>query len=163
MHERILVVLGAPNSPDGQLSEIAKNRLELCFETFIENDLILCTGGWGEHFNTATRPHAHYAQEYLLKKGIPKSCFLEMALSSNTVDDAVKVKTIVSKHHHPQLMVITSDFHLERVQLIFKEILKENQLEFKGAKNSLSKSQLITTVEHEAKAIKNIREKGLFY
>jgi len=163
MSKRILIVLGSPNSHDGELSSIAKNRLDVCFKTFVQDDLILCTGGWGEHFNTSNRSHAYYAKEYLLEKGILESSFLEPALSSNTVDDAVKIKEIVSDFKEPKLLVVTSDFHLDRTKLIFKEILKKYTIEFLGAGNDLLKHQLKIIVEHEKKSIHKIIKNGLYY
>lgn len=163
MSKRILIVLGAPNSPDGELSSIAKNRLNLCFKVFLQDDLILCTGGWGKHFNTSNLPHAYYAKEYLIKKGVLESHFLKPALSNNTVDDAVKVKDIISDHKNPKLLVITSDFHLNRTKLIFKEILKKYPIEFLGAENNLLRNQLKKIVEHEKNSINKIIKNGLYY
>ena len=162
MSKRILVVLGSPNSHDGELSSIAKNRLDLCFKTFLEDDLILCTGGWGKHFNTSNLPHSYYAKEYLIKKGILESYFLKSALSNNTVDDAIKMKKIISNYKGRELLIITSDFHLNRTKLIFKEILKKYTIEFLGAGNNLLKDQLKKIVEHEKKSIKKIIENGLY-
>lgn len=163
MSKRILIVLGAPNSPNGNLSSIAKNRLDLCFKILLQSDLILCTGGWGKNFNTASLPHSYYAKEYLLKKGILKSYFLEPAISNNTVDDAVKAKEIISKYKKLKLLIITSDFHINRANLIFKEILKEYTLEFVAAENNLPRHQLKKIVEHEKKSINKIIENGLYY
>jgi uncharacterized SAM-binding protein YcdF (DUF218 family) len=115
----VLVVLGSPNSPEGELSEIAKSRLDCAVERYDEHKRILCTGGWGNHFNIAANAHAFYAQEYLLKKGVPEYSFLEAALSSNTVEDAVKSKIILSRLDHPRVSIITSDFHLDRVKANF--------------------------------------------
>ncbi|WP_027136672.1 YdcF family protein [Gaetbulibacter saemankumensis] len=163
MSNKIIIVLGAPNSPKGILSSIAENRLNLCFKMFSKGDLILCTGGWGKHFNNSSLPHSHYAQEYLLNKGISKSCFLEPALSSNTVDDAVKTKEIIYNYKNLELLIITSDFHLDRAKLIFKEILKEYTIGFIGAKNNLPKNQLQKIIEHEKKSINEIVKNGLYY
>lgn len=163
MNQRILIVLGAPNSPEGILSATAKNRLDLCFKIFSENDLILCTGGWGKQFNISDKPHAYYAKKYLLKKGIVESSFSNFALSSNTVDDAVKSKEIISEYNHPRLLVITSDFHLNRAKLIFEEILSEDAISFVGAENNLSEQQLKQAVEHENKSIDHITKNGLYY
>jgi len=163
MSKRILIVLGSPNSHDGELSSIAKNRLDVCFKSFVTDDKILCSGGWGEHFNTSKRSHAYHAKEYLLEKGILESCFLRPALSSNTVDDAVKIKEIVSDFKEPKLLVVTSDFHIERTKLIFNEILKEYTIEYLGALNNLLKQELKIIVEHEKKAIHKIIKNGLYY
>jgi len=163
MSKKIIIVLGAPNSPEGILSSIAENRLDLCFKMFSKGDLILCTGGWGKHFNTSNLPHSYYAKEYLLKKGISESNFLESAISNNTVDDAVKIKEIISKHKKLKLLIITSDFHLNRTKLIFKEVLKEYTLEFVAAENNLPRHQLKKIIEHEKKSINKIIENGLYY
>lgn len=163
MNNRILIVLGSPNSPGGVLSNIAKSRLDLCLKTYTEDAFILCTGGWGEHFNISKKPHAFYAKEYLLKRGVLAHSFLEPALSANTVEDAVKVKEIISKYEDPQLVVITSDFHLARAKLIFYEILIEYQISFLGANVELPEEELKVLTEHEEKAIKSITKNGLYY
>jgi len=163
MNERILIILGAPNSPSGILSSIAKNRLDVCFKLFMENDFVLCTGSWGEHFNTSSHPHAYHSKKYLLEKGMSSTCFLEPALSNNTVDDAVKVKEIISNYPNSKLIIITSDFHVDRATLIFNEILKNHRIEFVGAENSLPNDQLKKIVEHEKKSIQKIIENGLYY
>lgn len=163
MAERVLIVLGAPNSPDGVLSEMAKGRLDLCLKIYTENDLVLCTGGWGKHFNISKKPHAFYAKEYLVKNGVSPQCFLDFALSANTVEDAVKVKEIISKFTEPHLVVVTSDFHLERAKLIFDEILKGYTIRFMGASVELPEEQRKKTIAHEKKAIKSIIKNGLYY
>ena len=160
----VLVVLGSPNSPEGQLSEIAKSRLDCVADLYDENKRILCTGGWGAHFNIAPQAHAIYAKEYLLKKGIPEHGFLEVALSSNTVEDAVKSKEILSRLEHPRISVITSDFHLERVRLIFSEILKGFETQFIGVKSDFLSSEILHTLTaHEQAAIQSISRNGLYY
>ena len=49
MEKEVLVVLGSPNSPSGELSDISKSRLDCCRKMFSKGQLILCTGGWGPH------------------------------------------------------------------------------------------------------------------
>ncbi len=160
----VLVVLGSPNSPEGELSEIAKSRLNCVAELFAENKRILCTGGWGAHFNVAPQAHASYAKEYLMKKGIPENNFLEAALSSNTVEDAVKSKVILSRLEHPSITVVTSDYHLRRVRLIFNEILNGFEIQFIGVKSDfLNRDELNLLTTHEQAAIQSIIRNGLYY
>jgi uncharacterized SAM-binding protein YcdF (DUF218 family) len=160
----VLVVLGSPNSPEGQLSEIARSRLDCVADLYDENKRILCTGGWGAHFNVAPKAHAIYAKEYLIKKGIPEQSFLEVAISSNTVEDAVKSKAILSRLDRPRISIITSDFHLDRVRLIFNEILKGFEIQFIGVKSGfLNKEELNSLTSHEQTAIQSIIRNGLYY
>jgi len=161
--KEILIVLGSPNSPSGELSDISKSRLDYCKKVYNKEKLILCTGGWGPHFNISKNPHASYAKEYLLKKGISENDFLELALSSNTVDDAVKIKPILSNLNKIKLIMITSDYHLERVKLIFNEILSEYEMKFVGVKSNLNKEKYNLLIQHEQKSIASILEKGLYY
>lgn len=163
MDKEVLAVLGSPNSPSGELSIISTSRLDTCLEAFSKEKLILCTGGWGPHFNTSAHPHASYAKTYLIEKGLPKEAFLPSALSTNTVDDAVKMKPILSQFNHVRLMVITSNYHVERVKLIFSTILKAYPMTFVGVDSRLEKDQYDRLVQHEKKAIQSIQENGLYY
>lgn len=160
----VLVVLGSPNSPTGELSEIAKSRLNWAADLFDVNKRILCTGGWGSHFNEAPEAHAIYAKEYLLKRGIPEQSFLDVALSSNTVEDAVKSKAILSGLDHPHISIITSDYHLERVRLIFSEVLKGIEIKFIGVQSDfLNEEERNLLIAHEQAAIQSIIRNGLYY
>jgi uncharacterized SAM-binding protein YcdF (DUF218 family) len=159
----IIVVLGSPNSNKRELASIAKSRLDYCLNIYTEGMFILCTGGWGEHFNTTQTAHAVYAKNYLMQRGIPAGAFLKDALSNNSVDDAVKVRRIIEGMADIRLTVITSDFHVERVRLIFTEILSHYPCSFIGVKSSLDQEELDRLVKHEQKAIASILQNGLFY
>ncbi len=163
MKKEVLIVLGSPNSPEGILSNISKSRLNCCLENYLEGKQILCTGGWGDHFNTTQSPHAEYSKTYLIKNGVSESAFLDFALSSNTVDDAVKIKPIIQNIENSYLTIITSDYHLERVKLIFNEVLKGFKMVFIGVKSNLDKELFDTLESHEKKAIQSIKENGLYY
>ena len=163
MTKKVLVVLGSPNSPTGELSSISKERLNFCKEIFKKDMMILCTGGWGEHFNTSKKPHAFLAKNYLIKKGISEDNFTEIALSKHTVDDAVKVKEVLLKLSNIELTIITSDYHLKRVTLIFNEILNGYKMKFIGVKSTMEKEKYNAFLEHEKKAINEIIKNGLYY
>ena len=163
MLQKVYIVLGAENSDKGVLGAISKNRLDVCSGLYKEGDLVLCTGGWGAQFNTTKIAHAFYAQEYLLKRGILKPDLLKPTLSSNTVDDAVKLKEVLENLKKCDLILITSDFHMERVKLIFNEILKKYTISFVEAKNTLNVDELQMYENHEKKAIQGILESGLYY
>ena len=163
MLQKVYIVLGAENSDQGVLGIISKSRLDVCLGLYKEGDVVLCTGGWGDHFNTTTIAHAFYAQEYLIKRGVLKSDLLNPTLSSNTVDDAVKLKEALENIKNCELILITSDFHMERVQLIFNEILKKYTISFVEAKNTLNDDELQMYKNHEKKAVQSILERGLYY
>ena len=161
----VIIVLGSPNSNSGELSEIAQSRLRVAYDAFQKqsNCGILCTGGWGDHFNTSTEPHASYAKEYLKRKGIAEDRFLEFALSANTVEDALKSKEILNPLEVGRVIVITSDYHVERVEIIFKEILSDYCLEFIGVTTDLPEERSKQLKDHERQAVQTLKANGLHY
>ena len=163
MKTEVLVILGSPNSPSGKLSNISLSRLDYCVINYQPENLLLCTGGWGAHFNTSEHAHAALAQQYLIENGIPEAAFLDFALSGNTVEDAVKAKEILSKLENVNLTIITSDYHVNRVKLIFKEILKNYSMEVIGVESTMDKDVYDALELHETKAINAIIENGLYY
>lgn len=163
MNKEVLIVLGSANSPSGVLSDLSLSRLDYCLTQYRNGVKILCTGGWGPNFNVSTESHASYAKKYLINEGVQKIDLLNSALSKNTVDDAVKIKPIVSNLSNVKLAVITSDYHLERVTLIFKEILKNYEITFVGVESNLDKEKLDSLLMHEKAAIESILKNGLYY
>ncbi len=159
----VIVVLGSPNSNKGELGSIAKSRLDCCLDIYTKGKFVLCTGGWGEHFNTTETAHAVYAKNYLIQHGIQADAFLKDALSNNSVDDAVKVKQVILGMTDIKLTVITSDYHKERVRLIFTEVLREYSCNFVGVQSDLNRDELSHFVKHEQQAIATILKNGLFY
>ena len=95
--------------------------------------------------------------------GVLENDFLESALSENTVDDAMKVKASLSRFSEASLSIISSDYHLERVKLIFNEVLEAFKLNYIGVKSDLEEKQLRQLLAHERKAIEQILKNGLYY
>jgi uncharacterized SAM-binding protein YcdF (DUF218 family) len=163
--KEVLIVLGSPNSAEGKLGNIAVDRLNYCYKIFDQDkNLILCTGGFGEHFNTAAQPHAQYACEYLMSHGIEKEYFMDIALSSNSVQDAVKSKQVLMNSGSDySIKVITSDFHLERVKIIFESVLTGFEKNYFGVTHQMPIDERQKRIEHERKAINEIRKNGLYF
>lgn len=159
----ILVVLGSPNSVSGILSTISTSRLDYCIQHFNKQKRILCTGGFGVHFNSTKIAHATQGKEYLLKKGITKYSFLTAAISSNTVDDAVKINAIIATQKQIKLTIISSDYHLQRVTYIFNKILKEYPKTYIGVPSNLATKTLTKLQQHEKKSLEKMRREGLYY
>lgn len=156
----IILVLGSPNDACGNLSRMALDRLECVCSLYLnnKNTRILCTGGFGESFNKSTQPHAYHAKRFLMSKGIPECDLLEYVLSSNTVEDFRMSKEIIEKEHPDILLVVTSDFHMERVRILHNIILNYPATIFVAAKSNLAETELIRCIEHEQKAIKQLSD-----
>jgi len=160
----VIVVLGSPNFPDGTLGPIALDRLQGCLSIFNpQKHKILCTGGFGAHFNTSPVAHANYLKDILIQKGVPSTAFLPLALSSNTVDDAVMSKSILKETKFKDLIITTSEYHVARVEFIFTEILKDFNLNFKAVAHHSIDDVLEPLIQHEKVAMDQLISNGLYY
>lgn len=159
--KHLVLVLGAPNDENGILSRMALDRVECAFGIYTCNDDVhfLCTGGFGERFNTTRYPHAHYSKQFLMGKGVKENDFLEFALSSNTVEDFMLSKSIIEREHPDLLMVVTSDYHMRRVRILHDLILNYPCVVFIPAKSRLTTKELGPLVLHEEQAIQQLRDR----
>lgn len=157
----ILLLLGSPNNERGELSQIAIERINCAYNIYKSNNNIklLCTGGFGEHFNKTSFPHAHYAQNALIEKGVLQNDFLPFVLSSNTYEDFEMAKPTIENNAPDLLIVVTSDFHMERAILLHKKLIDYPRTIFLPAKSSLCKSLLLPLIKHEKNAIKQLKNK----
>lgn len=156
----ILLLLGSPNDNRGNLSQIAIDRVNCAYGVYKSNVSVklLCTGGFGEQFNTTGIPHAHYAKKRLVEMGADPDNFLPFVLSSNTYEDFDKAKVTIEEYLPDILIVITSDFHMERARLLQKKILDYPGVIFIPAKSSLPENELLPFINHEKKAIEKIEK-----
>ena len=160
----VIVVLGSPNFPDGTLGPIALDRLQGCLSIFNpQKHKILCTGGFGTHFNTSPIAHANYLKDFLIQKGVPSTAFLPLALSSNTVEDAVMSKSILIKTEFKDLVIMTSEYHVARVKFIFTEILKDFNLNFNAVTHHSIDDVLEPLIQHEKMAMDQLNLNGVYY
>ncbi len=151
-----IVVLGSPNDKHGNLLPIATSRAQAAFAQYnkMSECKILCTGGFGEHFNITIIPHGQYIQEYLIDKGIPSSSFIEIATSSFTLEDATLSKPILEKYYITRCILVTSDFHMERAKLVFNQIMPNMDFEYVAAKTLVDEVEFQSLITHEKSAIK---------
>ncbi len=161
----IIMVLGAPNDEYGHLSAVALDRLYRAYDLAINNEsaLILCTGGQGDHFNITDKPHTYYAQNFLSLKGINPNRFLPGIPSKNTIEDFSLSKETLEEINPDLLIIITSEFHMERVQLISETIVPSINKFFVSVSSSLLDSELRPLMEHEKIAVQFLKENGVDY
>ncbi|MGV3588444.1 MAG: YdcF family protein [Adhaeribacter sp.] len=153
--EGIIVVLGAPNDEQGQLSIMALNRLQTGLRFYRHNQdfKFLCTGGFGPHFNTTNQPHAYYAAQYLISQGVPTTNILPYVLSRHTVEDASLVQPLLAQHKSDKVVVVTSDFHMPRAALLFNKYVTSQYILFLEAVSTLDAATLVKLQKHERNAL----------
>ena len=137
---KTILLLGASNDANGELSQMAIDRLECAYSIYANNSDIsfLCTGGFGEHFNTTQMPHAEYLRQRLLQKGVKNEDFLPHIISSNTYEDIHKLKEVINCMPIDLLIVVTSDFHVERVRMLYEMFIRHENVIFIPATSALS-------------------------
>lgn len=162
----LVIILGSPNDSAGNIPKMGQGRLLKGLEEFsVRQSLgwkILLTGGLGAHFNTTDKPHALYAKRFLVKQGVLEDDILELVLSRNTVEDALKAVPIVEKYQVNDLLIVSSDFHLPRVKYIFQEVFPDKNLFFSKAEylTGCSKEEEERLLKHEEAELKKLDQAG---
>ena len=158
----ILIVLGAPNDADGALSPIALARAHRAIEEYRKRPgcKVLLGGGYGQRFNTTSKPHAHYVAQHLLRNGVSGDDILGFAEGSNTVEEAVLARRILQDRNVRRIYVITSDFHCRRAELIYKHVFARYEIRVLEATARLSPDEEAARRQHEADALRRISEQG---
>jgi uncharacterized SAM-binding protein YcdF (DUF218 family) len=151
-----IVVLGSPNDEEGNLLPIA---IERCKQALIEykknpHSSILCTGGFGEHFNTTKIPHGEYTQRYLIHNNIPTDNFLSVAQSGFTLEDAKLSIPILEKNSTEHIILITSDFHMPRAEFVFTQLMPNILISLAPAHTNKPLAELALLHKHEKNALK---------
>lgn len=116
------------------------------------------TGGFGKHFNITDKPHGQYLTEYLKDKGISPDKILPFTNSSNTLEDAFFARSVALQLEIKYIIVVTSDYHMQRVKYIFGRVFSGFNLGFsevKAPKNLQERKKL------EQEKLKQIREKWI--
>jgi uncharacterized SAM-binding protein YcdF (DUF218 family) len=127
----LILVLGSPNSEDGRLYSVARERCRLALDEYAVRAgwKLLLTGGYGAHFNTTGQPHAAYLKDYLTARGVPEGDVVEFAGSRNTIEDASLSKPIVLSYGVAHILVVTSDYHEARARYVFEREFADTHVE----------------------------------
>lgn len=157
---KIIILLGASNGVNGELSQMAIDRLKCAYSIYTCNSdtKILCTGGFGKHFNTTNIPHAEYLKQWLLSKGVSDKNFLPFVISSNTNEDIRGLNDAIKYASAYLLIVITSDFHMKRTKMLYETLVHYDNVIFVPAISSLTEDELHSRIIHEEQAIKLLKQ-----
>jgi uncharacterized SAM-binding protein YcdF (DUF218 family) len=162
-----IIVLGSPNTKDGRLYDVAIARCKIALGEYRKNKnyKFLLTGGYGTHFNESNHPHAWYLAQYLIESGVPEKDILEYAESTNSIEDARLSRPIILKHSINRIIIVTSDYHLNRAEYIFNQVYKHMNVNifFSTARTDIKNSELdiLKLIKHEEFALEKIKRYGL--
>jgi uncharacterized SAM-binding protein YcdF (DUF218 family) len=162
---RLILILGSGNDGEGRLSPTALERLDEGIAEYRRRpgSAIVPTGGFGSHFNTTARPHAEYAREYLLARGIPESDVLPHLESGNTVEDAILARPLLEAEAGAAITLVTSDYHIERARFIFSTLFPGRRISYSAARSGLPPDRIEALHAHEKSAIARMAREGIVY
>lgn len=157
--KKIIILLGASNDEKGRLSKMSLDRIECAYSIYSNNSntKFLCTGGFGEHFNTTDIPHAKYLEQQLLSKGVSSDDFLPIIISSNTKEDIYALNNVIDYASTDLLVIITSDFHIKRVQMLYEMLIHYENVVFIPAISTIEEKELQRRISHEVQAIELLK------
>ena len=132
----LVIVLCHLMNKDGVLNNESKLRAELGKKIFFEKkcDFLLTLGHDYRHDNET--PISHSLKSYLVKKDIPSHKIYTDVNSRDTVGDAIFSRLFIEeKNLFRKIFIVSSDYHLKRVKIIFEKIISSDySLEFFSSK-----------------------------
>lgn len=156
LNTSFILVLGYKNDAFGELLPVAKQRCEKAVQLYHANPIpIVCTGGFGENFNTTPEPHAEHLKRYITGLGVPLEMFGPHVLSRNTNEDGKFTQAALAKIPKTEIHLVTSDFHFQRAFLWMKHFTPKTKVSCHPAKTVVADDELTMLRDHEKQAIKN--------
>ena len=117
-----VIVLGAGIYPDGQLSLMLKNRLDVSLEYLNEHEEAVCivSGGQGP---SEPEPAAEAMKAYLVSMGVGASRIVVEPNAADTYDNMALSARIMQDYpdREKTAAIVTSDYHIFRSMLLAEE------------------------------------------
>ena len=132
MNKNILLLLSNDFDNNLELNEICKIRANYAYSFYNEGDIIF-TLGWKGKFSKESI--SSEMKKYLIKNyELPNNLIISISESKDTVGDAFFSRLYINKLGlvHRKLKVVTSDWHLPRVEFIFNTIFPNVEIEYYG-------------------------------
>ncbi|MGD9368676.1 MAG: YdcF family protein, partial [Desulfobacteraceae bacterium] len=132
MSNTIIIILGSTNDKSGNISDIGLTRLKKGLEIYKrkESAKLLLTGGYSKGKKISERPYSFYAKQFMLEEGVLENDIVGLVMSKDTVEDAKLSLPIIKNLNSEQIIIVTSDFHMNRSMYIFKKVFDGYSLSF---------------------------------
>jgi uncharacterized SAM-binding protein YcdF (DUF218 family) len=151
----VIITLGNGLTQDWKLPDIVSSRLKKISELYfqkVSNKIIVC-GRWSINWDIkGIKPPTTEAEDMrkvLLGLGISDKDILKEEWSRDTIGNAYfsKVK-LIKPYQLKTILIVCSDFHLKRVQFLFKKIFNnEYQMDFLTTPTESSKNSEFMQME----------------
>jgi uncharacterized SAM-binding protein YcdF (DUF218 family) len=162
-----IIVLGGGINLKGEIPKTVYQRLDKALEVYQKNldknRKIIVSGKYSFLYQQINQfppyTEAEKMASYLIKNGVSKKQIILEKKSKDTVGNAYFVKKIFLKKNEKKGIIITSNFHLERVKYVFEKIFgKDYQLDFIGVKEDLPKEKEKEVLERQKKILEKTKE-----
>ena len=160
MKKRVGIVLGGGIS-NGSLTANAKTRIQKALQLLRENKIQMLILSGKKSSSKRTEARLYY--EYLVKNDVCKKSLLILEeKSEDTLGNAVCSKEIIVKKKLPKnIVVITSDYHLDRAIMLFKKIFGKGY-HVTGIGSATPSSRFLALKEWLKKQIDKVRLAGMW-
>lgn len=160
----LTVVLGGGVTPDGNLPRNIIKRLEKALEVYSasHSDAIVCSGKYSSLYGLVKpkKTEAKAMSEYLQKRGVAKDRIILEQKSRNTLANAYYLKKdIFMKQGERRGIIITSNYHVDRVKFVFEKTFgSEYELEFQAAPHEFDPATQQKVEERQAYLLEQTKE-----
>lgn len=165
MKDVIIVLAGGVNN-DGSLPDLPRSRVDCGIQHLKNREAkkLIMTGKYGFWLDwqkqIPCRSEAEAMKEYAISEGIPSDSILTEQESKDTLGNAYFTKVnILEPNNWKSVLVVTSDFHLERTKYIFDLVFgTEYSVTYDTVKTILPPEKLTSLGEQEVKTIAVLKE-----
>ncbi len=110
----------------------------------------------------ANHPRTAEVQAYLRAHGVADAQLAPLIDSHNTAEDAFLAEPIVRSDRIERLVLVTSDYHLERACYIFERVFPSLQIEPHAAPHPATEQERNELRQHEAGALQALQRTGVY-
>jgi len=138
--DHMILVLGAPVAEGPQKKPIPgpdmQARLDLCLKLFTAHGgafpIIVTGGAYPTYGSSGTKAEGLVMKEYLVETcGLDPSLIYTETTAYHTLDNLLESKRIIDQNQWQpkKLLIISHDFHMERVKFLATKIFEDTQIE----------------------------------
>ena len=124
-----VIVLSQKTNRNGILADRTRERTEKDIEIFKDGIVksITLSGGYERLVDLEIPTHAEAMKKFAIEKGVPESKIIIEEKSLDTVGQAIFTKRYLAiPQKWKKIIVISSDYHIERVRAIFEFVYGKN-------------------------------------
>jgi hypothetical protein len=156
----VLILFGNENDKEGNLSPIAQSRCDLAISILhAKPDMkALPTGAFGAYFNTSDQAHGQILTDYLVKQGISPDRILPFTNTAGTIEDIMSARKVLVDHEAESVTLVTSDFHMPRVEFIARRVLTGFNLTFEESASPVSPAEIEKRRTNEERGLKKTKD-----